>query len=80
MKDDSIEGIYDSLKECAVISKSPGGIGVSVQLEVTYVEQMVHPMALFRCCVSSMILPVMLTKEVVRERVCGSVMIILCLI
>ncbi|CAN6711589.1 unnamed protein product [Malus baccata var. baccata] len=30
LKDDSIEGIYDTLKECAVISKSAGGIGVSV--------------------------------------------------
>lgn len=30
MKDDSIEGIYDTLRECAVISKSPGGIGISV--------------------------------------------------
>lgn len=30
MKDDSIEGIYDTLKECAVISKSAGGIGVSL--------------------------------------------------
>ncbi|KAL4578035.1 hypothetical protein LXL04_014150 [Taraxacum kok-saghyz] len=30
MKDDSIEAIYDTLKECAVISKSAGGIGVSV--------------------------------------------------
>ena len=30
MKNDSIEGIYDTLKECAVISKSAGGIGVSV--------------------------------------------------
>ncbi|CAN6452561.1 unnamed protein product [Victoria cruziana] len=30
MKDDSIEGIYDTLKECAMISKSAGGIGVSV--------------------------------------------------
>ncbi|CAN0910651.1 Ribonucleoside-diphosphate reductase large subunit [Linum grandiflorum] len=29
MKDDSIEGIYETLKECAVISKSAGGIGVS---------------------------------------------------
>ncbi len=26
----SIEGIYDSLKECAVISKSAGGIGLSI--------------------------------------------------
>ena len=30
MKDDSIEGIYETLKECAVISKYAGGIGVSV--------------------------------------------------
>jgi ribonucleoside-diphosphate reductase subunit M1 len=29
MKDDSIEGIYDTIKECAVISKSAGGIGLS---------------------------------------------------
>ncbi|CAI9290921.1 unnamed protein product [Lactuca saligna] len=29
MKDDSIEGIYDTLKECVVISKTAGGIGVS---------------------------------------------------
>jgi ribonucleoside-diphosphate reductase alpha subunit len=30
MKDDSIEGIYDTLKECAQISKSAGGIGLHV--------------------------------------------------
>ncbi len=30
MKSDSIEGIYDTLKTCAVISKYAGGIGVSV--------------------------------------------------
>ncbi|KAJ1426682.1 Ribonucleotide reductase large subunit, C-terminal [Sesbania bispinosa] len=30
MKDDSIEGIYDTLKEYVVISKSAGGIGVSI--------------------------------------------------
>ncbi|KAB1201076.1 Ribonucleoside-diphosphate reductase large subunit [Morella rubra] len=29
-KDDSIEGIFDTLKECAVISKSAGGIGISI--------------------------------------------------
>lgn len=28
MKDDSIEGIYDTLKQCALISKSAGGIGL----------------------------------------------------
>lgn len=30
MKDDSIEGIYDTLKQCACISKSAGGIGLSI--------------------------------------------------
>lgn len=30
MKDDSIEGIYDTLKTCAQISKTAGGIGLSV--------------------------------------------------
>ena len=30
VKEDSIEGIYETLKQCALISKSAGGIGVSV--------------------------------------------------
>uniref|UniRef100_A0A0K0F7T7 Ribonucleoside-diphosphate reductase n=1 Tax=Strongyloides venezuelensis TaxID=75913 RepID=A0A0K0F7T7_STRVS len=30
MSDDSIEGIYDTLKRCAVISKMAGGVGLSV--------------------------------------------------
>ncbi|KAF9923811.1 Ribonucleoside-diphosphate reductase large subunit [Linnemannia zychae] len=30
MKDDSIEGIYDTLKTCALISKTAGGIGLNV--------------------------------------------------
>ncbi|XP_063684531.1 ribonucleoside-diphosphate reductase large subunit-like isoform X1 [Bolinopsis microptera] len=30
MTDDSIDGIYDTLKQCAMISKSAGGIGVNV--------------------------------------------------
>lgn len=30
MKDDSIEGIYDTLKTCAMISKTAGGIGVNI--------------------------------------------------
>jgi ribonucleoside-diphosphate reductase subunit M1 len=29
-KEDSIDGIFDTLKECAVISKNAGGIGVSI--------------------------------------------------
>ena len=30
MKDDSLEGIYDTLKQCAQISKSAGGLGLAV--------------------------------------------------
>jgi len=30
MKDDSIEGIYDTLKTCAMISKTAGGIGLNI--------------------------------------------------
>lgn len=30
MKEDSIEGIYDTLKQCALISQSAGGIGLSI--------------------------------------------------
>ena len=30
MASDSIEGIYDTLKQCALISKSAGGIGLNI--------------------------------------------------
>ena len=30
MKDDSIEGVFDTLKQCALISKGSGGIGLAV--------------------------------------------------
>ena len=30
MRDDSVEGIYDTLKQCALISKSAGGLGLDV--------------------------------------------------
>ncbi|QPB44445.1 ribonucleoside-diphosphate reductase subunit alpha [Medusavirus stheno T3] len=30
MKEDSIDGIYDTLKQCALVSKSAGGVGVAV--------------------------------------------------
>lgn len=30
LQKDSIEGIYDTLKECAAISKSAGGIGLHI--------------------------------------------------
>ena len=29
MKEDSVEGIYDTLKECAIFGKSAGRIGLS---------------------------------------------------
>ena len=32
MKEDSIDGIYDTLKQCAKISQSAGGIGLSLSL------------------------------------------------
>lgn len=30
MKDDSIEGVFETLKNCAIISKNAGGIGLAV--------------------------------------------------
>lgn len=30
MKDDSIEGIFSTLKDCASISKTAGGIGINI--------------------------------------------------
>jgi ribonucleoside-diphosphate reductase alpha chain len=30
MKEDSIDGIYSTLKDCAMISKHAGGIGVAI--------------------------------------------------
>lgn len=30
MKEDSIDGIYDTLKQCAIISKYAGGIGLAI--------------------------------------------------
>jgi len=30
MQHDSIEGIYDTLKQCALISKNAGGVGLHV--------------------------------------------------
>ena len=36
MKEDSIEGIYDTLKQCASISKYAGGIGLSIHTVYLY--------------------------------------------
>jgi len=55
MKDDSIDGIYDTLKSTAVISKYAGGIGLAFQTSVhpslTSVVLMVHPTELYPCYV-----------------------------
>ena len=44
MKDDSIEGIYDMLKSCAMISKTAGGIGLNIHcIQATgYVLHFLH--------------------------------------
>jgi hypothetical protein len=42
MKADSIEGIYETLKNCALISKSAGGIGttrISLHYSHTHIER-----------------------------------------
>jgi Ribonucleotide reductase, barrel domain len=45
MKDDSIEGIYDTLKQCAMISKSAGGIGLSIHnIRATGLVALVFPL------------------------------------
>ena len=69
MESDSIKGIYNTLGECASISKWAGGIGLHIHnirshrvliLEV----QMVHQMVLFLCYEFLIILLVMLTRGV----------------
>ena len=42
-QNDSIEGIYDTLKECAAISKSAGGIGLSIHNIRATVRPQRHP-------------------------------------
>ena len=63
MKEDSIEGIYDTLKQTAKISQSAGGIGlafiISAQPVVILVEPTEPAMVSFRCCEYLTILPVM---------------------
>ena len=55
MEDDSIDGIYNTLKDCANISKYAGGIGLHIHNvkhpEVIFVEQMELQMELFLCYV-----------------------------
>ena len=42
MKEDSIDGIYDTLKQCAVISKYAGGIGLSGESIILFVYSMIY--------------------------------------
>ena len=55
-KDDSLDGIYNTVKDCAMISKFAGGIGLHVHnvrlKEVIYVEQMAPQLDLFLCSCS----------------------------
>jgi hypothetical protein len=59
MQDDSIDGIYDTLKQTAKISQSAGGWTFYSQREsnriVTFVGLTELQTELFRCCVCSMI-------------------------
>ena len=48
---------------------------IFVLLGVTFEEQTEHPMGLYLCYVSSMILLVMLIKEVAKERVCSTIIL-----
>ena len=43
MKNDSIDSIYDTLKQCALISKSAGGIGVAVSNTTRHDPTMIRP-------------------------------------
>ena len=53
MKEDSITGIYDTLKDCAQISKFAGGIGLhvhNIRANGSYIaEQMEQVMVWFQC-------------------------------
>jgi hypothetical protein len=51
MKDDSIEGIYDTLKQCAMISKSAGGIGLNIHnIRATGLVTLFFPLDTALCC------------------------------
>ena len=73
MQDDSLDGIYDTLKQCALISKSAGGIGLSihhVRSKGSYTRApTVRPTGLFQCCVCSTIRLDTLTKAAASARV-----------
>jgi ribonucleotide reductase alpha subunit len=72
MKEDSIEGIYDTLKSCAQISQSAGGIGLALHdiraLDHTLKERTEPLMVLFQCYAYSMIPRATWTKVVEKEK------------
>ena len=71
MQDDSLHGIYDTLKQCALISKSAGGIGLSIHhiraKDPTSREPTEPPTELFQCSVFSTILHDTSTRVAVSE-------------
>ena len=59
MKSDSIEGIYDTLKTCALISKTAGGIGLhvhNIRANGMHLERRADIALLFYVCVESVLL------------------------
>ncbi len=72
MKEDSIDGIYDTLKQTAKISQSAGGIGLSIhniRATGSYIGGTNGSSnVLFLCCASSMIRHVTLTREEVNAK------------
>ena len=69
MENDSIKGIYNTLSDCAMISKWAGGIGLhihNIRATGSHIEEPMGPvMVSFLCCASLTILHAMLTKEAV---------------
>lgn len=52
MCDDSIEGIFETLRRCAIISKNAGGIGLAISCirsNGSYIEGVRTTQAIFRC-------------------------------
>ena len=72
MKEDSIEGIYETLKNSALISQAAGGIGLNIhniRSTGSYIKGTMAPvMASFQCCVYLMIPLGTWTRVAVNER------------
>jgi ribonucleoside-diphosphate reductase alpha chain len=72
MKEDSIEGIYETLKNSALISQAAGGIGLNIhniRSTGSYIKALMAPvMASSQCCAYLMIPHGMWTRVAVNER------------